>query len=387
MSINSSEKPCSRCGHIVDIKSEFCPCCGHIFSVASRYKQIEEDDIMFEKERNLIEETKRKFYNSYDEPSLWRRNEKVKGKIYDEPSLYRRETFKPKGSMGSDFNLFEILGGYDNINKIVSRFLRELLSPDGTHGMGAFFLKPFVYDVLNLDIPKFELEKAKVFLVEHKHNDTWIPKIHIRINWRLVILLLEINDTEGIFLSEQGEQRDADFVYLLTPHSFKYDVMNWLSYCIRQLDVNDGMIYQALSQFSDMIKNFLLKNTDDHNSSNGEDITDLILSSQGNAEAALNIHDAVHGIGHYLKNRVLAAIRVEVLKVMRLCNFRDYAKIGNDGYLYVRSDIRSGWQKCSLCNDDFPNFKFPNEDLMGLCDKLTFDVFVSRCVKKILGEF
>ncbi|MBR2207956.1 MAG: hypothetical protein IJ859_04010, partial [Synergistaceae bacterium] len=141
MSVNFDEKPCGYCGYMVDISSEFCPCCGHVFSVASRYKQIvdEEDDIMFEKERNLIEETKRKFYNSYDEPSLYRRNEKVKRKIYDEPSLYRlylRETSKTHGNMSSDFNLFEILGGDDNMNKVISRFLCELLSPDGMHGMG-----------------------------------------------------------------------------------------------------------------------------------------------------------------------------------------------------------------------------------------------------------
>ena len=411
MSVNFDEKPCGYCGYMVDISSEFCPCCGHVFSVASRYKQIvdEEDDIMFEKERNLIEETKRKFYNSYDEPSLYRRNEKVKRKIYDEPSLYRlylRETSKTHGNMSSDFNLFEILGGDDNMNKVISRFLCELLSPDGMHGMGTFFLKPFVHDVLNLDIPKFELEKARVFLVEYQYKGTYVSDIQLRINQRLIILSVEIDDESGgASINDKSEWNDAYSVYSLTLHgnatkrlrndfsgaklaclSFKYDVRSWLSYCTRQLEVNDGIIYQALSQFSDMIQNLLSGHTNDRSLFT---FADFILSSPENTEAALNIHDSIRSIADDLRNRVFAAIRVEFLKMTswQLNNFKDCAKIGKDGYLYVRSNIRSEWQKCSLWDYGCPNFKFPNKALFELCDKLSFNIFVSRCAKKILKEF
>lgn len=358
---------------MVDIRSEFCPCCGHIFSVASRYKQIvdEDGDIMFEKERNLIEEATKKFYNSCDEPSLY--------------SLYRRRVV---------FRFW--------------RFLCELLSPDSTHGMGTFFLKSFVNDVLKLDIPNFELERSRVDLEEDKYNNTWISKISIRINRRLVVLFLGINDTERIFLSEQGEQWDVDFVYLFTLYgnvpewlqddfqkvkctclSFEHDVMNWLSYCMKQLNVNDGIIYQELSQFSDMIQNLLSGDTNDRHLFPFFPFADFILSSPENTKAALNIHDAVRSIADDLRNRVFVAIRAELLKMTRwrLSNFRDCAKIGKDGCLYVRSDIRSEWQGCSLCNYGFPNFKFPNEALFELCDKLSFNIFVSRCVKKILKEF
>ena len=157
--------------------------------------------------------------------------------------------------------------------------------------------------------------------------------------------------------------------------------MNWLSYCIGQLNVNDGIIYQALSQFSDIIKNLLFEYTNENGSFT---CTDLILSSSENTEAALNIHDAVCSTADDLRNRVFVAIRVEVLKMTswQLNNFKDCVKIGKDGYLYVRSNIRSEWQECSLCDYGYPNFKFPNEALFALCDKLSFNIFVSRCVKK-----
>ena len=58
------------------------------------------------------------------------------------------------------------------LNGVVFRFLRCLLSPICTHGMGTFFLEPFVYDVLELDIPKFELARARVVLEEEKYNNT-----------------------------------------------------------------------------------------------------------------------------------------------------------------------------------------------------------------------
>lgn len=399
MSVNSGEKPCSRCGHMVDIRSEFCPCCGYVFSVASRYKHIEKGDIMFEKERDLIEETKRKFYNSYDEPSLFRciRNEKVKRSIYDEPSLYRRETSQPYRNMS------------DN-NGVVfrRRFWRDLyflLSPTCKHGMGAFFLKSFVYDVLHLHIPKSELERVGVLLDEEKYEDTWIPKISIRINRRLVVLLPGINYTEGMFFSEQGEHWDADFLYLLTPYgnvpeclqhkvkctclSFKHDVMNWLSCCIRKLNVNYDISRNFLDNLSDMTQNLLSEDIINSNSLSDTAMSDFILDSPENIEAALNIYDEVHDIADCLKNRVLAAIRLELLKITRwrLSNFKDCAKIGKDGCLYVRSSIRSEWQKCYLCDGASPNFKFPNEVLFELCDKLSFNIFVSSCSRKILGEF
>ena len=54
---------------------------------------------------------------------------------YDYPSLSRRKTCKRQRSVNGNFNLFEILSGDDNINEVVSRFLCELISPDGRHNM------------------------------------------------------------------------------------------------------------------------------------------------------------------------------------------------------------------------------------------------------------
>lgn len=59
----------------------------------------------------------------------------------------------------------------------------------------------------------------------------------------------------------------------------------------------------------------------------------------------------------------------------------------NEGYLYVSSNIYCEWQKFSLYKDNFSNFNFPNEALFELCDKLTFKIFISRCVKKITKGF
>mgnify|MGYP006988874052 CR=1 FL=1 len=69
--------------------------------------------------------------------------------------------------------------------------------------------------------------------------------------------------------------------------------MNWLSYCMKQFNVNDGVIYQVVSHFSDMIQNLLSGDMNDHNLFT---YADFILSSPENTEAALNIHNAVRSI-------------------------------------------------------------------------------------------
>ena len=62
---------------------------------------------------------------------------------------------------GENFNVFKIIDLTTDEVRLHSKFLAELLNPEGSHGQGDIFLKLFIK---TFDIKDFETETAKVFV-------------------------------------------------------------------------------------------------------------------------------------------------------------------------------------------------------------------------------
>lgn len=66
------------------------------------------------------------------------------------------------GTYGKDFTVFTALGNELNEKNTHSRFVYEILRPNGFHGMGAVFLEEFFKKVLSVEVPK-NIANTKVY--------------------------------------------------------------------------------------------------------------------------------------------------------------------------------------------------------------------------------
>lgn len=78
------------------------------------------------------------------------KTKKLLEKVEPVISKTRKEQEK-KESSGECFNTFKILGVQKNEVRLHSAFLSELLNPSAVHGLGDYFLKPFVKDVAKIE--------------------------------------------------------------------------------------------------------------------------------------------------------------------------------------------------------------------------------------------
>ena len=75
-----------------------------------------------------------------------------------------------KTNSDETFNIFNITGFATDEVK-VCRMLAEILSPDGKHKRGVFFLDSFINNVLGLDLEAQELNEAWVYTECHTDQE------------------------------------------------------------------------------------------------------------------------------------------------------------------------------------------------------------------------
>ncbi|MGI4871034.1 MAG: PD-(D/E)XK nuclease family protein [Janthinobacterium lividum] len=174
--------------------------------------------------------------------------------------------------LGESFNIFRILrAGHEEVG-LHSRFLFELLNPNGTHGLGDKFLRLFV-SVCNKDdnnIPAFSYDNVQVFR-ERAHID-----ILIQDNNQAVVI------ENKIYASDQYEQLKRYFEYAANTHrrptllyltlhgdepaqhsvgnlvvkpvliSYKKEINEWLTLCIQEASLQP-MLRETLAQYLNLI--------------------------------------------------------------------------------------------------------------------------------------
>ena len=72
-----------------------------------------------------------------------------------------RKEQEEKENSGECFNTFKILGVQKNEVRLHSAFLSEILNPSAVHGLGDYFLKPFVRDIAKIEI-ELDTKNAEV---------------------------------------------------------------------------------------------------------------------------------------------------------------------------------------------------------------------------------
>lgn len=195
-----------------------------------------------------------------------------------------------KVNSGELFNILEVSGiSTDEVK--MCRILAEIINPDGSHSMGASFLKKFVAFVLNIEMDEQEISQAKVY-TEYPTNESRRIDIVIQTPKRFVPIEVKIYATDQVaqcsdyYEYEKGLHKEClSKVYYLTldghlpqrsgsngltaieenneiigyeeiiPISFENDICRWIDICLTDDKVLDRtLIYANLIQFKKSIR-------------------------------------------------------------------------------------------------------------------------------------
>lgn len=212
---------------------------------------------------------------------------------------------------GSRFNVFSILNLTTDEVRLHSKFIAELLNPNGSHGQGAVFLKIFVDEI---SVTEFSCESASVYVEKRieKNEDSW-GYIDIFIDdYQGNSIIIE----NKIYAYDQKDQilryynfRKENVYYLnlfgtepskesygnlkINEHfkiiSYKDHIISWLEKC-RKEAVEIPLVREGISHYINLIK-LLTGQSNSH--AMEREIIDLITSSSQNLKSALAIEPAV----------------------------------------------------------------------------------------------
>ncbi len=228
---------------------------------------------------------------------------------------------------GEKFNIFSIL----NIGErefFICKVLKELLSPSGSHCQGILFLRPFVKNVLGLNIPDTELAGAKVYREYYTSQGRYIDIVIETVNYFIAIevkITAKDLNRQCIDYYEEAKHRCADEnnakIIYLTPYgrkpssesacgkeicvSFGKDIHEWLSSCLNFKEIEYAVsVREIIRQFLMTIENFTgrVKETN-------MEVKELILSSPENLRAAFELQSGfVYEVVEDMRKRFLEAV-------------------------------------------------------------------------------
>ena len=208
---------------------------------------------------------------------------------------------------GEKFNIFRILN-IEEREFFICKVLEELLSPSGSHYQGSLFLRPFVKNVLGLNIPDTELERAEVYCQHYTSEGRYIDIVIKTANY-FIAIEVKINAKD---LSRQcwdyyeeakkhcADENNAKIVYLTkdgrepSPESscgkeicvsFGKDIHEWLSSCLNFKEIEYAVpVREIMRQFLMTIENFT-----GHAKESYMEVKELILRSPENLRAAFEL--------------------------------------------------------------------------------------------------
>ena len=196
---------------------------------------------------------------------------------------------------GGKFNIFSILRMESDEVRTHSRFISELLNPNGVHGLNDEFLKLFIETLrietqLDTDTAWVEQEhkridifisdsKGNVIMIENKvyagEQTDQLERYHKKYpKGKLLFLTLD-----GI----DSEQESAEGIY--EPISYRDDIIKWLKEC-KKIAVDKPTLRETLTQYINLIKK--LTNQNIHTKMN-EELMKLFGGSEENFNTLMKI--------------------------------------------------------------------------------------------------
>ena len=228
-------------------------------------------------------------------------------------------------STGENFNIFSILRMESNEVTTHSRFIAELLNPNGSHDQSDKFLAIFK----NTFAPesKLNLATTKVY-VEH-----YVGKVEAESGGRIDIL---IKDAEGnvimienkVYAAEQSNQllryhnafpsgkliyltlfgensREENSAGLYETMSYETDMVNWLEQCLVKVE-NMPVIQQTIIQYINVIKKLTNQSL---NNKMSQEIVNKILEEKEYLTAYKVLYDVNNELKKELVTRILGKIQ------------------------------------------------------------------------------
>lgn len=298
---------------------------------------------------------------------------KIKELLAKEATI--REEKRKRGEL---FNIFEILKLKTSEVRLHSAFIKELLDPNGSHGMGNAFLKAFLKVVANNQDPVFVLDADSVVKAETEYpigdisNDmTEGGRLDIYL-WdkegRAIIIENKIDapDSEKQLLRyhnyAEKEHKGSYLLFYLTKEgnpasdystggfefeyqclSYRHNILPWLYECMK-ISAEYPLIRETIRQYIINLKGVL--SIMDNNESNK--IIDYLTSNLKNLEATKRIYE--------LAGDIMTKIRANFINDVReLFEGRGYRFECDEG---VKSASNKSWMRIY------------NKNYEGLCFKI-----------------
>lgn len=243
---------------------------------------------------------------------------------------------------GEQFNIFSLLRAETKEVQTHSRFIGELLNPNGKHAQGTIFLNLFLEIVGN---KVFTSESSKIFI------EKYIGKKKETSGGRLDLLLIDQHKNficieNKIYALEQENQltRYQEYakkyknpvVYYLTLFgsesystsdkenviniSYNSHIVKWLEKCILMMD-NKPYLREGISQYLQLIKK--LTNQTELNMT--QEMEKIVLADQNNLNAFLKLHSSFFNV----KSKMIHQI---ALKIKQFLESNSHDKIAIQGF-------------------------------------------------------
>ena len=282
-------------------------------------------------------------------------------------------------AIGGNFNIFSVLRIESDEERTHSRFLAELLNPEGVHGCKDAFLKLFVEGMpveiksLNtknckvttearakegiIDILIKEDNHPKVIMIENKIYAREQPDQLLRYknsfpNGELLFLTLDGRD------SDQTSSKD-----IYTPISYKENIIAWLEEC-KKVVVDKPIIRETITQYIHLIKKLTNSNI---NSEMDRKLLELFIKDREDFKAFKEIKN--------LDIYEIHKIVLEDLKPTLECIAKD-----NSITLSPGDDIENPWTEDMKDHkhDIYPKFYFHSPNLNGDRIRICFEFYINK---------
>lgn len=275
---------------------------------------------------------------------------------------------------GDNFNIFSILKIETDEVRTHSRFIAEMLNPNGVHGFEDEFLKLFI-KTLGLDT-KMKTNNCDVTVEAYQG----IINKEYTIGGNIDILIKEKDSLENVIMIENkiyaGEQRNQLLRYhnaypkgkliFLTlfgddsqeksskkidyvPVSYQTDIIHWLEKC-KMLAVDNPTLRETLKQYINLVKKLTNQNI---NKEMNEELLKLILGNEENLKIATQINyvlndciqtlisklDFIVNEANYLKSKYEKSDIIEKIEILPRFTYNQSQVIRFD--LYFKDNLKN----------------------------------------------
>ncbi|TXE18408.1 hypothetical protein ES692_07105 [Psychroserpens burtonensis] len=234
---------------------------------------------------------------------------------------------------GNNFNIFKTLKIESDEVKTHSRFIAELLKPDGSHGRGSLFLKLFLEELrlksnIDLNTSKVYIESFQgtvtettggyidILITDFDGNSIMIENKIYAGEQKNQLLRYHNSYPNGelLYLTLFGKQSAEDSSKKIEYKKISYNenLLNWLVICHKE-SVNYPNLREVLKQYIDLVKSLTNQNT---NYDMDNEIIKVLMSDENKFQSFIKLKN-LNIEKHLLENNIKPIIQ-EITEELKL---------------------------------------------------------------------